>query len=320
MSESKEVKGVPHEQTSSKAKEEAGQAIKHQPNQEPKKASPFANLKTTVLNALKGKAPEPQSRPQKIDMAFLKETLKESLKDTGPRAEARSRHKRVPTGIEGFDQLIEGGLIEKSITLLTGGPGSGKSIFAMQYLINGIDQHNENGIYISFEEEPETLLTDMQRFNWNVEDKIKNNKLAILYYSPEQVDRVISIGGGPVREVIESLGAKRIVIDSVSAFTLLYKTENDQRRALIQLFKALKKWDCTSILISEQTLTPSNHISTVEEYQAEGVVFIYHTKSGDIRERSIEVFKMRATNHSAKIFPLKISGEGITVYPDQNVY
>jgi KaiC/GvpD/RAD55 family RecA-like ATPase len=279
------------------------------------KKSPFASLKDSISKDIN------KDSKKGFDMAFLKATIQDTLKEKTTEKVTESKiQTRAPTGIEGFDETIEGGFIKNSATLLCGGPGSGKSIFAMQYLINGIDKYGENGVYISFEEEPETLIEDMKRFDFDIENKIKNKQIAILYFSPEQVDRVISIGGGPVREVVESINAKRAVIDSVTAFTLLYKTSNEQRKALMSLFKTLKKWDCTTLLISEQTLNPEEHVSTVEEYQSEGVIFIYNIKKGDVRERSIEVFKMRGTNHSTKINPLKITFDGITVYPEHNVY
>lgn len=293
------------------------------------KKSIFAGLKDSIMadiqpgSTVKPEMITPKKAPVtkgKIDMAFLKATIQDTLKQGDSRKHVKNVFDRVPTGIEGFDTAIEGGFIRDSVVLVCGGPGSGKSIFGMQYLINGIDQYGENGVYISFEEDPESLMCDMKRFDWDVEEKVKNKQLALLYYSPEQVDRVIYVGGGAVREVIESMDAKRVVIDSISAFTLLYESENDQRRALFSLFKTLKKWNCTTMLISEQTLSQDKHISTVEEYQSEGVVFLYHYKKGDLRERSIEIFKMRGTNHSTKIFPLKISSDGVTVYPDENVY
>lgn len=294
------------------------------------KKSIFAGLKDSIMADIKPGSiqkkkeeiipKKPPVTKGKIDMAFLKATIQDTLKQGTGRKHVKDVFDRVPTGIEGFDAAIEGGFIRDSVVLVCGGPGSGKSIFGMQYLINGIDKSGENGVYISFEEDPESLMCDMKRFDWDVEEKVKNKQLALLYYSPEQVDRVIYVGGGAVREVIESMDAKRVVIDSISAFTLLYESENDQRRALFSLFKTLKKWNCTTMLISEQTLSQDKHISTVEEYQSEGVVFLYHYKKGDLRERSIEIFKMRGTNHSTKIFPLKISSDGVTVYPDENVY
>ncbi len=279
--------------------------------------TPFGGLKENILNELKP-SQDSGERVKKVDMAFLKSTVEESL--LAPIKEKTAPLPRCPTGIEGFDEIVEGGLIRDSVTLLCGGPGSGKSIFGMQNLVNGIEKHGESGVYITFEEEVETLLGDMRRFGWDLEEKMQKGQLAILSYSPEQVDRVLYIGGGPIREVIDDINAKRIVIDSITAFTMLYSSENQKRKALLSLFNILKKWDCTALLTSEQAVQPEEHESKIEEYQAEGIIYIYHTKKGDIRERSIEVFKMRGTNHSTKICPLKIGPKGIVVYPDESVY
>ncbi|MGM5482013.1 MAG: RAD55 family ATPase [Nanobdellota archaeon] len=295
-----------------------------------KKPSPFAGLKDQIMQEMNsgGKSNSSSSKDsssqgksgssKKIDMAFLKSTVEESLKS--PKKESDYETKRCPTGIPGFDGTIEGGFVKDSVNLICGGPGSGKSIFAMQSLVNGIDKYGENAVYITFEEEVDTLLADMKRFGWGLEEKIKNKQLAVVYYSPEQIDRVLYVGGGPIREIIDETNAQRIVIDSISAFSRLYKTENQIRRALMSLFKILKKWGCTSLLIEEETIKPDEHQATVEEFQAEGIVFLYHAKKGEVRERSIEVFKMRGTDHSTKINPLKISDAGITVYPEENVY
>ncbi|MFW6449651.1 MAG: RAD55 family ATPase, partial [Nanoarchaeota archaeon] len=290
--------------------------IKNETSSKSRKNSPFSGLKQEIMKNIKTGS-EPSNK--KIDMAFLKSTVKDSLKEGGVK-ETPVTLPRTPTGIEGFDELIEGGLIRDSVTLVCGGPGSGKSIFAMQTLINGIERYGEPGVYITFEEDVESLIEDMKRFNWGIEEKLKNKQLAILYYSPEQVDRVLYIGGGPVREVIDEINAKRVVIDSITAFSMLYENENQRRRALMSLFKILKKWDCTSLLISEHTVKPEVYSATMEEFQSEGIIYMYHTKKEDVRERSIEVFKMRGTSHSTKINPLKISSDGITVYPEENVY
>lgn len=279
--------------------------------------SPFTGLKENILTELKPSEAS-QEGTKKVDMAYLKSTVEESLK--APEKGKSVTLPRCPTGIEGFDEIVEGGLIKDSITLLCGGPGSGKSIFGMQTLVNGIEKYGENGVYITFEEDVETLLGDMKRFGWNLEEKMQNKQLSILAYSPEQVDRVLYIGGGPVREVIDEISAKRIVIDSITAFTMLYNSENQRRKALLSLFSIIKKWDCTALLTSEQTVKPEEHEAKIEEYQAEGIVYMYHTKKGDVRERSIEVFKMRGTNHSTKISPLKIGPGGIVVYPEESVY
>ena len=108
---------------------------------------------------------------------------------------------RIGTGIAGLDDVTEGGFRRNSINLIGGGAGSGKSIFCMQFLVDGIENNNEHGIYISFEENKDKVLEDFRRFGWDLEKKIADGKLIILTYTPEQVAKVLEQGGGSVVDV-----------------------------------------------------------------------------------------------------------------------
>jgi len=103
---------------------------------------------------------------------------------------------RLPSGITGLDKIMEGGFKRNSTNLVGGGAGSGKSIFAMQFLINGIDKYNEPGIYISFEEDKKKVIDEFDGFGWELAKKVKDGKLMILNYSPQQVERIVAYGGG----------------------------------------------------------------------------------------------------------------------------
>ena len=122
---------------------------------------------------------------------------------------------RVPTGIKGLDEAMSGGFVRDSINLIAGGPGSGKSIFCMQYLVRGIE-NGENGVFVSFEQSEEKIRQDMARFGWKLEEKIAQKKLAILYFTPEQIENILQSGSDVLKDMIEYVGAKRLVIDSLS--------------------------------------------------------------------------------------------------------
>lgn len=226
---------------------------------------------------------------------------------------------KVPTGISGFDELVLGGLRKSSMNIMEGGAGSGKSIFCMEFLIHGIERFNENGIFVSFEESEEELLKSMEEFGWNLRQKIRDNKLAIVFYEPEQVERVIVTGGGPILDIIESINAKRIVIDSLSAYTMLYRDKLQQRKVGLKLFEAVRKWNCTALLTVETDPGLSRQPS-IEEFEVDGVILLYHSRTGNVRERSIEILKMKGVKHSNKIHPLKITGKGIQIYPLERVF
>ena len=104
--------------------------------------------------------------------------------------------KRVPVGIPNFDKLIEGGFKEKSINVVAGGAGTGKTIFSTQFLVTGALKCNEPGIYFSFEENKDKFFDDMERFGWDLGKLEKKNKFIFLQYTPEKVEEVVQSGSG----------------------------------------------------------------------------------------------------------------------------
>ena len=98
---------------------------------------------------------------------------------------------RVPTGIKGLDEAMSGGFVKDSINLIAGGPGSGKSIFALQYLIKGILDYKENGVYLTFEETRDKLVRYMENFGWDLEKLEKENKLRVIEISPKDVKKAV---------------------------------------------------------------------------------------------------------------------------------
>ncbi len=233
---------------------------------------------------------------------------------------AESPPKRVKTAIPGLDKLIGGGLLRNSVTILEGGPGSGKSIFCMQFLVKGIKKHNEPGIYISFEETPERILSDMEPFNWKLKELMAAGSLQIVHYEPEQINKVLVTGGGTIRDLIDTTKARRLVIDSLSAFSLMFSEDLEQRKGMFSLFEALRKWDCTSLVTVECEPEREGRSGLALEFEADAVILLYNQRRGNLRERSLEILKMRGTNHTNKILPLKIDKDGVTVYPKESVF
>jgi KaiC/GvpD/RAD55 family RecA-like ATPase len=279
----------------------------------------FSDIKEDLKDELKIDTPEVKLDSKPFSISDIKKQVEEELKEQSKK-DTVIVGDRVATGLSGLDPLIEGGFLRKSMILVSGGPGSGKSILSMNFLVNGIDEFQENGIYITFEQDVEKVLRDYERFNWDLKKKVDEGKLIILPYSPDQVDRFLEVGGGMVRDTIEKIGAKRVVFDSITAFLLLYSDEMSRRKNIFRLYDSMSRWGCTTLMISE---FDSEHLlrkSTVLEFQADGVLLLYNQRKGDVRERSMEIFKMRATQHSQKIFPMKIDDSGITIFPEANVF
>lgn len=231
-----------------------------------------------------------------------------------------ARLEKTPTGIEGLDEVMGGGFEKNSVNLVGGGAGAGKSILAMQFLINGIKKFNEPGIFITFEETKKKIYKHMLAFGWDLEKYEKQKKFALVEYAPQQVKKVLSEGGGLIESVITKIKAKRLVIDSLTSFNLLFKDELEKRKASLDLFKLVSKWGCTTLVTVEEETDPEKHISSAVEFEVDGVILLYNIRKGNVRERALEVLKLRGIKHSTKVFPIKIGKIGITVYPQETVF
>ncbi len=240
---------------------------------------------------------------------------------------------RVPTGIPGFDELCEGGLIRDRSYLLSGPAGSGKTIFAMQYIVNGIRMYNEPGIFISTEERPQYLRENFSAFGWDLEKYEDENMLAIVDATSTKVgipsdERYVDVRPFDTRSLIDQIitiqdeiNAKRAVIDSTTSIGF---TINDVSRFRVELLKistTMEVLGLTSILTCE-IMEGSNTISRfgIEQFVTEGTIVLYYNKIENTRVRSIEIYKMRGTNHSKKIHPFEITDNGIVVYSKEEVF
>ena len=227
------------------------------------------------------------------------------------------KEERVSTGIKGLDKLTEGGFEKNSAVLVCGGGGSGKSIFATQFLIEGITKHNETGIYISFEEVKERFYKHMLVFGWDLRKIEEQGRFIFLKYSPERIAKIVKERSKEIENSIKEVEAKRIVIDSLSAYTSLFESESEKRKMLVALFDMIKEWDCTTVVVAEEDQHPDTYNSSVMGFMADAIILLYNEREPKgLRFRAIEVFKMRGTKHESKICSMKITDHGIEVYPD----
>ena len=219
---------------------------------------------------------------------------------------------RIKTGIPGLDELLEGGFPESSSILLAGAAGTGKTIFCLEYLYNGAKDYDEPGMYATLEEGPHNLWWNMQRFHWNFLPMQNENKIQIVKFDPanpkdkenlsEQVNKIV--------EKAKDMGAKRLVIDSITALAFWTDQPETIRYTLYNLIEELRSINCTTILTCE-TMGRRNDISRfgVEEFLTDGVVQLFFTPP----YRSIFIRKMRGTDHSKTIHPIIINESGLLV-------
>ncbi|MEW6528863.1 MAG: ATPase domain-containing protein [Candidatus Micrarchaeota archaeon] len=227
---------------------------------------------------------------------------------------------RVPTGIKGFDNIIQGGFVRGSTIMLSGGAGTGKTIFALQYLYNGITRYNENGVYISFNETKEAVYRHAQLFGYDLKKLEAENKFAFIKYEPHEVDAIISEGGGSIKDTIDNINAKRIAIDSLTTYTLLFENAYKESEAILDLFNILKRWGMTALVIAEVGEIELQRTQDRSIFLSDGVIFTYYLRKELSRSRAIEVIKMRDTSHKEKICPFTITNKGIVVFPEAQVF
>lgn len=220
---------------------------------------------------------------------------------------------RVATGIKNFDSLIEGGFERNSTNLIVGSSGSGKSIFTVEFLIEGMKK-GEKCLYITFEEGKKEFYSNMLEFGWDLAKYEKEGKFFFLEYTPEKVKTMLEEGGGIIESIVLTKNIKRIVIDSITSFELLFERELEKRESALSLFNMLSKWDCTSLLTYEGTPSPEKKVtSRVLDFESDSIVLLYFIREKKQRARYLEILKMRGTKHSLAIFPFTIEKDGIIV-------
>jgi len=217
--------------------------------------------------------------------------------------------KRVPTGIHGLDKLIGGGFISGDVYLVTGGTGTGKTLFCCQFVWDGL-QKGEPSIYLTLEETPEDILEDAKDFGWDFDKYKKEKKFIIEYQDPFELVDISSL----IKSEIEKLGAKRVVIDSTSIFGMIFKDEHELRKRLYEFIKMLKETKAVVLMTAEipEDMKGLSRFG-VEEFVVDGVIVLYYTNIGMESFGNIEIRKMRRTAHKHGIFPTRITKRGIEV-------
>ena len=253
------------------------------------------------------------------------QTPAESLTPQSNLGPTNHKIEKVPTDIIGFDEIAHGGIPKGRTTLLSGTSGSGKTIFGMQFLVNGVIYHDEPGVFVTFEESPAYITKNMMSFNWNLAKYINEGKFAFVDASPSE-DVSIEVGafdlGGFMARIlaaVNKIGAKRMTIDSISALFPRYSDESIIRRELFRIASKLKKLGITTVITAERLSEDKGRVGRfgVEEFVSDNVILLhnYLDDTRGNRSRSVEILKFRGATHETQDTPLLVRGNGIFVYP-----
>ncbi len=236
---------------------------------------------------------------------------------------------KIRTYIPGFDEILYGGIPDRSIVLLSGGPGTGKSILGKQFIYNGLIRE-ENGIFVALEEHPVAVRRSFRNFGWDISKFEEEGKLAIIdaftggagtaaereRYIVKQVDDVFELAD-VLKQAIREIGAKRIVVDSIST---LYLTKPSVARATVMLLKrVISGLGCTAIFVSQVSVGERGFGGPGVEHAVDGIVRLDLDEVDGRLYRSIIVWKMRDTRHSMVRHPMEISEKGVTIHWDKYI-
>lgn len=231
---------------------------------------------------------------------------------------------RVKTGIEAFDELVLGGLPRQRTTVVGGTPGSGKTVFATQFLAHGITTCDEPGVFVTFEEAPADIRANMSSFGWELERWCEEDKLAFVDASPGDREELV-IGEfnlsallARILHAAKGVGAKRVVLDSLAQlFDHFIADPMSLRREIFRIASALKEAGLTVLMTAERN-SEYGEITRhrMEEFVADNVVILRNVLEREKRRRTIEVLKMRGGRHVEGEAPFTLmSDRGVVAVP-----
>jgi circadian clock protein KaiC len=240
----------------------------------------------------------------------------------GPASAGRLEKSR--TGIAGFDEITNGGVPAGRPTIVCGGPGCGKTMFALEFLVRGATDYNEHGVLMTFEENSEEMTRNVASLGLDIKGLAARKKLVLDYVriEPAEIHETgeYDLEGLFIRlqHAVDSIGAKRVVLDTVEAIFSGFGNTGLLRAEIRRLFRWLKDRGLTTVITAEKgegTLTRYG----LEEYVSDCVIFLDHRVTDQISTRRMRVVKYRGSSHIADEIPFLIDEQGFSVLPSTSM-
>ncbi len=237
-----------------------------------------------------------------------------------PAATDREMLEKSPTGIKGLDEITNGGLPKGRPTLVAGGAGSGKTLMAMEFLIHGIENYGEPGVFVAFEETAEELAKNVRSLGFDLKRLTDKKKLSVdyVYIERSEIEETgeYDLSGLFVRlgHEIDTIKARRVVLDTIEVLFAGLPNESIIRAELRRLFRWLKEKGVTTVITGERgTDMLTRH--GLEEYVADCVILLDHRVTDQLSTRRLRIVKYRGSSHGTNEYPFLIGNTGISVLP-----
>jgi circadian clock protein KaiC len=240
--------------------------------------------------------------------------------DATPKSRVKHQLPKAPTGIRGLDEITGGGLPRGRPTLLCGGAGCGKTLMAMEFLVQGATGFGEPGVFVAFEETAKELAENVRSLGHDLEALQASNMLVVDHVRVER-EEIEEMDGYDLEGLfirldlaINSIGAKRVVLDTIETLFASFMNQALLRSELRRLFRWLKDKGVTAVITAERgegSLTRQG----LEEYVSDCVILLDHRATEQVSTRRLRIVKYRGTSHGTNEYPFLIDEDGITVVP-----
>ncbi|HEY4704917.1 MAG TPA: KaiC domain-containing protein [Thermoplasmata archaeon] len=240
---------------------------------------------------------------------------------TEERAAEASGNGLVMTGIDGLDVMLGGGVPRGHTVVVLGSFGTGKTTFGIQFLVQGLI-NGEKGIFISLEEDVDSIVASAAGFGWDLATPLKQKRLAIVKLEPADAKTTLTKVRAELPKFIRDFGADRVVVDSVSLLNMMFPDDVERRARLFALSQQIKSTGATALFTAEtKDDNPRASRDGLVEYISDGVIVLQtrEKESGDV-QLAMQVMKMRRLKHTRAIKPYTIDDDGINVHADVEVF
>jgi len=228
---------------------------------------------------------------------------------------------RIDLGITGLDEMIQGGVPERSLLVVIGAAGTGKTTFGLQFLHKGLEQ-GERTVYITLEESREDILGSATEKGWPFDEYEEDGQLAVVDLDPIEMANSLASIQSELPRLIQEYDASRLVLDSVSLLEMMYDEQATRRTEVFDFTRSLKQAGVTTMLTSEASEDNAyNSRHGIIEYLTDGVFVLQYVRS-EFRETrlAVEIQKIRDANHSRETKPYEITSDGLSVYQQANIF